>query len=211
MDDALAGPGRDCIGCQVCAQECPTTRSPSRAASPRSRWPARHRPPCRRRTAAALDAPAPRRGAGEIPWGERDAWHVAERTSPGRLPHVARERRKTARALPGGVPRRHERSLYVSLIAEGRYDEALRVASEPNPFPCICGRICTAPCEDVCARRVRCPDRHSRSQAICHRQRFAMEAHRASAASPARGEGRHRRWRADGAQRGVYLRGAATA
>src|SRR5205085_922809 len=37
-------------------------------------------------------------------------------------------------------------------IAQGRYDEALQVASEPNPFPCICGRVCTAPCEDVCRR-----------------------------------------------------------
>jgi NADH-quinone oxidoreductase subunit F len=26
------------------------------------------------------------------------------------------------------------------------------VASEPNPFPAICGRVCTAPCEDVCRR-----------------------------------------------------------
>jgi NADH-quinone oxidoreductase subunit F len=42
--------------------------------------------------------------------------------------------------------------LYVSLIAEGRYDEALNVASEPNPFPAICGRVCTAPCEDACRR-----------------------------------------------------------
>ena len=42
--------------------------------------------------------------------------------------------------------------LYISLIAEGRYDEALQVASEPNPFPAICGRVCTAPCEDVCRR-----------------------------------------------------------
>jgi NADH-quinone oxidoreductase subunit F len=42
--------------------------------------------------------------------------------------------------------------LYVSLIAEGRYDEALNIASEPNPFPAICGRVCTAPCEDACRR-----------------------------------------------------------
>jgi NADPH-dependent glutamate synthase beta subunit-like oxidoreductase len=26
------------------------------------------------------------------------------------------------------------------------------VAAEPNPFPAICGRVCTAPCEDVCRR-----------------------------------------------------------
>ena len=26
------------------------------------------------------------------------------------------------------------------------------MAAEPNPFPAICGRVCTAPCEDVCRR-----------------------------------------------------------
>ena len=40
----------------------------------------------------------------------------------------------------------------MSLVAQGRYDEAYQVASEPNPFPAICGRVCTAPCEDACRR-----------------------------------------------------------
>ncbi|MCX5801066.1 MAG: FAD-dependent oxidoreductase [Candidatus Eisenbacteria bacterium] len=44
---------------------------------------------------------------------------------------------------------------YVSLIATGRFDEALAVASEPNPFPGICGRVCTHPCEDKCNRSER--------------------------------------------------------
>lgn len=42
--------------------------------------------------------------------------------------------------------------LYISLIVQGRYEEALTIAAEPNPFPSICGRVCTAPCEDVCRR-----------------------------------------------------------
>ena len=41
---------------------------------------------------------------------------------------------------------------YVALIAEGRYEEAYRVASEHNPFPSVCGRICTRLCEAACAR-----------------------------------------------------------
>ncbi len=41
---------------------------------------------------------------------------------------------------------------YVALVAEGRFDEAYRVASDPNPFPSVCGRICTHPCESACAR-----------------------------------------------------------
>jgi heterodisulfide reductase subunit A len=41
---------------------------------------------------------------------------------------------------------------YVALIGQERFDEAYRVASEPNPFPSVCGRICTHVCESVCTR-----------------------------------------------------------
>ena len=41
---------------------------------------------------------------------------------------------------------------YVALVAEGRFDDAYRVAEEPNPFPSVCGRICTRLCEISCAR-----------------------------------------------------------
>lgn len=45
-----------------------------------------------------------------------------------------------------------EAGRYVSLIAEGKYREAYRVARRPNPFASICGRICAAPCETACRR-----------------------------------------------------------
>jgi len=41
---------------------------------------------------------------------------------------------------------------YVSLIAEGRYEEAYRYARVPNPFASICGRVCGHPCETACRR-----------------------------------------------------------
>ncbi|HLC02352.1 MAG TPA: FAD-dependent oxidoreductase [Anaerolineales bacterium] len=41
---------------------------------------------------------------------------------------------------------------YIALIREGRYDDALRVINEDNPFPGICGRICNHRCEDACNR-----------------------------------------------------------
>jgi heterodisulfide reductase subunit A len=41
---------------------------------------------------------------------------------------------------------------YVALVAAGRFEEAYRVASEPNPFPSVCGRICTRLCERACTR-----------------------------------------------------------
>jgi formate dehydrogenase beta subunit len=41
---------------------------------------------------------------------------------------------------------------YVSLIAQGRYEEAYRYARVPNPFASICGRVCGHPCETACRR-----------------------------------------------------------
>ena len=41
---------------------------------------------------------------------------------------------------------------YVSLIAEGRFEEAYRYARDPNPMASICGRVCAHPCETACRR-----------------------------------------------------------
>ena len=41
---------------------------------------------------------------------------------------------------------------YIAHIREGRYEEAMRVIKEDNPFPGICGRICNHRCEDACNR-----------------------------------------------------------
>ncbi len=41
---------------------------------------------------------------------------------------------------------------YVALIAQGKFKEALAVVRQENPFPAVCGRVCTHPCESQCAR-----------------------------------------------------------
>lgn len=41
---------------------------------------------------------------------------------------------------------------YVDLVAQGRIMEALQVIRNGNPFPSICGYVCTHPCEDACRR-----------------------------------------------------------
>ena len=43
---------------------------------------------------------------------------------------------------------------YVALIAEGRFEEAYRIARDPNPMASICGRVCAHPCETACRRGV---------------------------------------------------------
>ena len=41
---------------------------------------------------------------------------------------------------------------YVGLIAEGRFEEAYRIARDPNPLASTCGRVCAHPCETACRR-----------------------------------------------------------
>jgi NADH-quinone oxidoreductase subunit F len=41
---------------------------------------------------------------------------------------------------------------YLSLVAEGRYEEALSLIYQTNPLPGVCGRVCTHPCTEVCRR-----------------------------------------------------------
>jgi NADPH-dependent glutamate synthase beta subunit-like oxidoreductase/NAD-dependent dihydropyrimidine dehydrogenase PreA subunit len=40
----------------------------------------------------------------------------------------------------------------VQLIAEGRFEDAFLIARAPNPLASVCGRVCSAPCEDACRR-----------------------------------------------------------
>ncbi|MBQ6117103.1 MAG: FAD-dependent oxidoreductase [Oscillospiraceae bacterium] len=41
---------------------------------------------------------------------------------------------------------------YIRMAAEGRYDEAIRLIRQDNPFPAVCGAICNRRCEDRCTR-----------------------------------------------------------
>lgn len=52
-----------------------------------------------------------------------------------------------------GCPVATDAGRYVQLLAEGRLEDAYLVARAPNPFASVCGRVCAAPCEDVCRRR----------------------------------------------------------
>jgi len=147
-----------CIGCQVCAQECPTNAitigSSIQEVAYAKRGPISYLPP--EAGWQPLDAYTRANPAepGETPWGEGRAWHVAERQAAWQSWRSwLGERKEDLRApCQAACPVGTNAGLYVSLIAQGRYDEALQVAAEPNPFPAICGRVCTAPCEEVCRR-----------------------------------------------------------
>ncbi|MGE5335423.1 MAG: FAD-dependent oxidoreductase [Nitrososphaerota archaeon] len=147
-----------CIGCQVCAQECPTNAiniaSGVASVDYAQRGPVTYLPEAGNWQPLDVYTRATPEEPGEAPWGENHGWHVAEREATWQSWRTwLGERKEDLRApCQAACPVGTNAGLYVSLIAEGRYDEALRVAAEPNPFPAICGRVCTAPCEAVCRR-----------------------------------------------------------
>ncbi|WP_244085555.1 FAD-dependent oxidoreductase [Desulforhabdus sp. TSK] len=51
-------------------------------------------------------------------------------------------------ACPAGI----DIPSYLGLTAQGRYEEALEVIREDNPFAWVCGLICPHPCEKACVR-----------------------------------------------------------
>jgi NADPH-dependent glutamate synthase beta subunit-like oxidoreductase/NAD-dependent dihydropyrimidine dehydrogenase PreA subunit len=147
-----------CVGCQVCAQECPTNaitiESSMKEIAYSKRGPISYLPPDNGWLPLDAYTRATPEEPGETPWRDGHAWHVAERKATWQSWRSwLGERKEDLRApCQAACPVGTNAGLYVSLIAEGRYDEALQVASEPNPFPAICGRVCTAPCEEVCRR-----------------------------------------------------------
>ncbi len=51
-------------------------------------------------------------------------------------------------ACPSGI----DVPTYIALIGQGKDDEAIEVIRKDNPFPWVCGLVCTHPCEFMCVR-----------------------------------------------------------
>ena len=51
-------------------------------------------------------------------------------------------------ACPAGI----DVPSYVALIGQGRYREAVELIRQDNPFPWVCGLVCTHHCEQACVR-----------------------------------------------------------
>jgi hypothetical protein len=73
---------------------------------------------------------------------------------------------RCSQACPAGI----DISRYVRLMGIGKFDEALAVMKQANPFPGVCGRVCLAPCEEACRQ-----ERQGQPIAIKLLKRFAFE------------------------------------
>ena len=149
----------ECIGCSICIVECPvvvmslaTVDGPTPLAprqGPITRpEPSRGWIPWSSVTREAL------KPTKVSPWDELGGWRTRSRPKPWQV---------WSTMVPGDVPEPNapcqtacpagtDAGRYVGLIAQGKYDDAYAVAAEVNPFPSVCGWICTAPCEAACRR-----------------------------------------------------------
>ena len=83
-----------------------------------------------------------------VPGTERKAIYLAEDAQPGCAVIDKLGKAPCSNTCPGGI---HVQG-YVALIGQGRFREALDLIRQAIPFPGICGRICTHPCEVNCRR-----------------------------------------------------------
>jgi heterodisulfide reductase subunit A-like polyferredoxin len=74
------------------------------------------------------------------------------RPFPQAVPNIFTITRRGTSPCQAGCPIHQSGQGYVTLIAQGRFDEALEVILRDNPIPSICGRICTHPCTAACTR-----------------------------------------------------------
>jgi len=175
----------ECVGCSICIRECPVAvmtlktvdgpvplaprqgpvqRPP---ASPESGW-----IPLSSITREAL------KRTKVSPFGAVSGWQTGgHRTGPrsGRPAHPTPEA-----PCQGACPAGTDAGRYVGLIAAGKFDDAYAVAAEVNPFPSVCGWICTAPCEQSCRR-----GELDQPIAIRGLKRFAVEHGSLPAVAPA--------------------------
>lgn len=77
---------------------------------------------------------------------------AAHRLYPQAVPNAYAIEKRGIAPCRDACPAGQRAQGYIALIREGRYDDALRVIKEDNPFPGICGRICNHRCEDACNR-----------------------------------------------------------
>jgi NADPH-dependent glutamate synthase beta subunit-like oxidoreductase len=88
-------------------------------------------------------------GVRHVPRPETNLLQVKSEALPRSLLPAYRD--KTA-PCTAACPIQVDARGYITLISEGKFDEALALVRQRNPFPAITGRLCARPCEKACRR-----------------------------------------------------------
>jgi NADPH-dependent glutamate synthase beta subunit-like oxidoreductase/NAD-dependent dihydropyrimidine dehydrogenase PreA subunit len=155
----------ECIGCGICIGECPVVVMTLVAEPTETKLAPRQGPI--ERPAVPHMGPQPWLPLASVtrealkrehpsPWGDLLHWETASRDQAWQVWRSMKTQGRTVPIAPcqAACPAGTDAGRYVGLIGAKRYDEAYAVAAEVNPFPSVCGWICTAPCESVCRRGV---------------------------------------------------------
>lgn len=153
----------ECIGCGICIRECPP--DVMSLVTVEGEVPlALRQGPISRPAQPATDGWIPLSEATrealkpvhDSPWGDLFRWQTRSRPQPWQTWTTMVDDAPPSPIAPcqEACPAGTDAGRYVGLIGAGRYDEAYAVAAEVNPFPSVCGWICTAPCEAACRRGV---------------------------------------------------------
>ncbi len=149
----------ECIGCSICIRECPVVvmtldevDGPTPLAARQGRI---ERP---QPSAGWIPLSAVTREALKptkvSPFDQFGSWKTHSRPEPWQVwtSMVGADVPPLGAPCQAACPAGTDAGRYIGLIAAGRYDDAYAVAAEVNPFPSVCGWICTAPCETACRR-----------------------------------------------------------
>jgi NADPH-dependent glutamate synthase beta subunit-like oxidoreductase/NAD-dependent dihydropyrimidine dehydrogenase PreA subunit len=149
----------ECIGCSICIQECPVVVMTLDTVDGPTPLVARQGPIERPRpttgwiplSAVTRESLKPTKVSAFDDFGP---WKTLSRPKPWQVWSTMVDKDVPPPGAPcqAACPAGTDAGRYVGLIAQGRYDEAYAVAAEVNPFPSVCGWICTAPCEVACRR-----------------------------------------------------------
>ncbi len=154
----------ECIGCGICIRECPPNVMTLATVDGAVELAPRQGPIERPAASPASDGWVPLsevtrealKPVHDSPWGSLFRWQTRSRPQPWQTWTTMVDDAPPSPIAPcqEACPAGTDAGRYVGLIGQGRYDEAYAVAAEVNPFPSVCGWICTAPCETACRRGV---------------------------------------------------------
>ncbi len=151
----------ECIGCGICVRECPVQVVMLDAVAGLAPLAPRQGPLTRPVAAGQANGWLP---LSEVtreslkpdhpePFEPLFTWRTSERPQPWQAWRTMVDADPDPKApCQAACPAGTDAGRYVGLIAQGRFDGAYAVAAEVNPFPSVCGWICTAPCESACRR-----------------------------------------------------------